>query len=101
MPSVVGSRDRVKQPVAIPISPAKVIRCEASLHPPEFVLRAIRVVVGLPSQNYAVLYKATLNAPTWTSIATNRSIGTLTTFTDTNAARFAQPQGYYRVTLIP
>lgn len=49
----------------------------------------------------AVLYKATLNAPTWTSIASNRSIGTLAIFTDTNAARLALPQGYYRVRLLP
>ena len=56
---------------------------------------------SLPSQNYAVLYKATLNAATWTSIATNRSIGTVTYFTDTNAARLGQPQGYYKVLQLP
>ena len=56
---------------------------------------------SLPSQNYAVLYKATLATPVWTSIATNRSIGTLTFFTDTNAIRLSQPQGFYRVTQLP
>ena len=56
---------------------------------------------SLSSRNYAVLYKATLNAPTWAGIATNRSIGTLTTFTDTNAIRLSQPHGFYRVTLLP
>ena len=56
---------------------------------------------SLPSQNYAVLYKATLDAPTWTSIATNRSIGTVTYFTDTNAGRLTQPQGYYKVLQVP
>jgi sugar lactone lactonase YvrE/formylglycine-generating enzyme required for sulfatase activity/phosphodiesterase/alkaline phosphatase D-like protein len=57
--------------------------------------------ISLPSRNYSVLYKASLNAPAWTSIATNRSIGTLTTFTDTNTTRRAQSQGLYRVTLLP
>ena len=52
---------------------------------------------SLPYRNYAVLYKASVSASAWTSIATNRSIGTLTTFTDTNAARLSLPQGYYRV----
>ena len=56
---------------------------------------------SLPSRNYAVLYKASVTAPTWTSIATNRSIGTLTTFTDTNTARLSQPQGFYHVMLSP
>jgi hypothetical protein len=56
---------------------------------------------SLPGQNYAVLYKATLNAPAWTSIATNRSIGTVTYFTDTNAARLILPQGFYRITQLP
>ncbi len=56
---------------------------------------------SLPSQNYAVLYKATLSAATWTSIATNRSIGTVTYFTDTNAARLGQPEGYYKVLQLP
>jgi hypothetical protein len=56
---------------------------------------------SLPSQNYAVLYKATLSAPAWTSIATNRSVGTVTYFSDTNAARLAQPQGYYKVLQLP
>ena len=56
---------------------------------------------SLPYRNYAVLYKATLNAAAWTSIATNQSIGTLSTFTDTNATRLALPQGLYRVMLMP
>jgi len=56
---------------------------------------------SLPYRNYAVLYKASLNAPAWTSIATNRNLGTLSTFTDTNATRRAQSQGLYRVTLLP
>jgi len=56
---------------------------------------------SLPSRKYSVLYKATLTAPAWTSIATNPSIGTLTYFTETNPTRLAQPQGFYRVTLLP
>jgi hypothetical protein len=56
---------------------------------------------SLPDRNYAVLYKATLAGSTWTSIATNRSIGTLTYFTDANTARLSQPQGFYRVMQLP
>ncbi len=56
---------------------------------------------SLPTRNYAVIYKATLQAPAWTSIATNRSIGTLSTYTDTNVARRIQPQGFYRVSQLP
>ena len=56
---------------------------------------------SLPFRNYAVLYKTVLTAPSWTNIATNRSIGTLTTFTDTNSARLTQLQGFYRVNLLP
>lgn len=56
---------------------------------------------SLPDKNYAVLYKATMTTPSWSSIATNRSIGTLTYYTDTNAARLSQPQGFYRVVQVP
>jgi hypothetical protein len=56
---------------------------------------------SLPYRNYGVLYKLTIDAPTWTNIRTTRSIGTLTTFTDTNTARLSQPQGFYRITLSP
>ncbi len=56
---------------------------------------------SLPDPNYAVLYKATLATPAWTSIATNHSIGTLTHFTDTDVVRLTQSQGFYRVTLLP
>jgi hypothetical protein len=56
---------------------------------------------SLPDRRYAVHYKATLAAPSWTSIATNRSIGTLTPFTETNAVRLSQPQGFYRVVQTP
>ena len=56
---------------------------------------------SLPYRNYAVLYKATLTTPAWTSIATNPSIGTLTWFTETNATRRSQPQGFYRINQLP
>ena len=56
---------------------------------------------SLASRDYAVLYKSTLAAPAWTRIATNHSVGTVTTFTDTNAARLDPPQGFYRVMLLP
>jgi hypothetical protein len=54
---------------------------------------------SLPFWNYAVLYKPNLDAPTWTNISTISSIGTLTTFTDTNSSRLSQPRGFYRVGL--
>ena len=56
---------------------------------------------SLPDRKYAVHYKATLATPSWISIATNRSIGTLTPFTETNAVRLSQPQGFYRVVQTP
>jgi hypothetical protein len=56
---------------------------------------------SLPNRNHAVLYKATLNTATWTSVATNSSIGTLAYFTETNATRRSQPQGFYRIVLLP
>ncbi len=42
-----------------------------------------------------------LDAPAWTTIATNLSIGTLTYFTETNVIRMGQPQGFYRITPLP
>jgi hypothetical protein len=56
---------------------------------------------SLPSRNYTLLYKATLGASAWTSIGTNQSTGTLTSFSDTNSFRLSQPQGYYRLQLDP
>jgi hypothetical protein len=56
---------------------------------------------SLPDKNYAILYKATLASPSWTAIATNRSISTLTYFADTNAVRLNQSQSFYRVALLP
>lgn len=56
---------------------------------------------SLPSRDYAMLYKSSLASPTWTSIATNHSAGTLTCYTDTDAARLSLPQGFYRVIQIP
>jgi hypothetical protein len=52
---------------------------------------------SLPDQTYLVQYKPTLETPSWTSVATNRSLGTLSGFTDTNAARLRLPFGLYRV----
>ena len=56
---------------------------------------------SLPSRTYTVLYGPTLGASSWTTISTNQSIGTLTSFSDTNSVRVGQPQGYYRVQLAP
>ena len=52
---------------------------------------------SLPDQSYVIQYKAGLDASAWMNIATNRSMGTLTYFNDTNASRLGQPQGFYRV----
>lgn len=56
---------------------------------------------SLPYRNYALLYKPTVTSSSWTSVRTNRSIGTLLYFTETNAARLSQPQGFYRVSQLP
>lgn len=56
---------------------------------------------SLPNRSYIVQYTPSLNALLWANIATNRSIGTMTTFIDTNAARRAEPQGFYRVYSMP
>ena len=56
---------------------------------------------SLPSRTYTVLYGPTLGASSWTTISANQSIGTLTSFSDTNSVRVGQPQGYYRVQLAP
>jgi len=55
--------------------------------------------VSLPDKAYAVQYSPTLLEGSWTTIATIQSIGTLTTFTDTDPERLAQPKGFYRVFL--
>ena len=57
--------------------------------------------VSLPDKAYAVQYSPTLLEGSWTTIATIQSIGTLTTFTDTDATRLSQSQGFYRVSLAP
>ena len=56
---------------------------------------------SLPNRNYLVLYTSTLRGPTWATVATNLSSGTLTRFTDTNVTRLTLPEGYYRVVLAP
>jgi hypothetical protein len=56
---------------------------------------------SVPNLSYVVQCKPGLDASAWTSIATNRSIGTLTCFTDTDTARLNQPQGYYRIIRLP
>ena len=57
--------------------------------------------VSLPDNSYAVQYSPTLLAGSWTTIATVTSIGTLTSFTDTDATRMSLTQGFYRVALTP
>lgn len=56
---------------------------------------------SLPDKNYAILYKTNLATSSWTGIATNRSISTLTYFTETNAVRLNQSPGFYRVVQLP
>jgi len=55
----------------------------------------------LLAQDYAVLFTSNLATPIWTRIATNHSIGTVSTYTETNSARLSLPQGFYRVTHLP
>jgi sugar lactone lactonase YvrE len=57
--------------------------------------------LSVPDRDYVVLHKAALNASAWTRIATNHSVGALTIFTDNNALRLIQPQGFYRVIVFP
>lgn len=57
--------------------------------------------VSLPDQNYAVQYSPSLLTGGWTTIATFASIGSLSTFTDTDPFRTSQSRGFYRVVLLP
>jgi len=57
--------------------------------------------VSLPDMAYLVQYSTSLATGTWSTIATVQSIGTLTSFTDTNATRLSLPEGFYRVALSP
>ncbi|MCX6873114.1 MAG: hypothetical protein NTW21_04810 [Verrucomicrobia bacterium] len=57
--------------------------------------------VSLPDKAYLVQYSPSLLTGSWTTIATIHGIGTLTTFTDTDPIRLIQPQGFYRVSLVP
>jgi hypothetical protein len=56
---------------------------------------------SLPGRNYAVHHRPAFDASAWTAIATNRSLGTKTTFVETNSVRLAQPKGFYRVVQLP
>ena len=56
---------------------------------------------SLPDRAYIVQYKLTLSARDWSNVATVHSIGTLSTFTDTDATRLNQPQGFYRIVTVP
>ena len=56
---------------------------------------------SLPNRNYVVLYKPALDASPWSGIATNHSIGTLTSFMETNSMRLMQSEGFYRIILSP
>ncbi|MEI8037834.1 MAG: DUF1566 domain-containing protein [Verrucomicrobiota bacterium] len=55
--------------------------------------------VSLPDSAYTIQFSPSLTTGSWTSIATFQSIGSLSTFIDTNPARLAQPKGFYRVLL--
>jgi hypothetical protein len=56
---------------------------------------------SLPARTYTVQYKATLSSSSWTNIGTVESVGTETTFTDTNPTRLTQSEGFYRVIVAP
>lgn len=56
---------------------------------------------SVPGRTYEVLYKAPLDAGSWSSVGIVSSTGTVTAFADTEATRLSQPQGFYRVALLP
>ena len=90
-------------------APGSVNSFTTSAGVPAPVLMALRMTpagmqlswASLPNRNYAVLHKATLDAPAWTNIATSASTGEVTTFIDADLTRLGLPQGYYWVTLLP
>jgi hypothetical protein len=90
-------------------APGSVNSFTTSAGVPAPVLMALRMTpagmqlswASLPNRNYAVLHKATLDAPAWTNIATSASTGEVTTFIDADVTRLGLPQGYYWVTLLP
>ncbi|HNQ87981.1 MAG TPA: DUF1566 domain-containing protein [Verrucomicrobiota bacterium] len=56
---------------------------------------------SVPNRSYVVQYTPSLTTAAWASIATNRSVGPLTSFIESNTTRLAQPQGFYRVVQLP
>ena len=50
-----------------------------------------------PGTTYTVQYSTTLTTGSWVDIGSVTSDGTSASFTDTSAARLAQPRGFYRV----
>ena len=55
--------------------------------------------VSLPELDYVVQYSPSLLSNSWTTIATVHSIGSLSTYIDTNSTRQSQSRGFYRVVL--
>jgi hypothetical protein len=56
---------------------------------------------SLPDRDYIVQYRADLGALAWTNIGSISSIGTVSSFEDTDSARVGQPRGFYRVAAAP
>ena len=54
-----------------------------------------------PHHDFTRVFNKKLNAYTVLYIATVASIGTLTSFTDTDPVRLSRTQGFYRVSLAP
>jgi hypothetical protein len=54
-----------------------------------------------PAATYGVDYKPSLDEAGWNRIATLPADGETTQFTDTDAGRLAQPQGFYRIAQEP
>ncbi len=52
-----------------------------------------------PGTTYTLQYLSDLTTGTWTDIGSVTSDGSTATFTETDAARLAQPRGFYRVTI--
>ena len=54
-----------------------------------------------PGRTYNIFYSPTLNSVAWTNVETIRCNGTSGSFSDTNAARIAQPVGFYKASYTP
>jgi len=69
---------------------------------PERTNNAVQVSwAASPGRTYNIFYSPTLNSVAWTNVGTIRCNGTSGSFNDTNAARVAQPVGFYKASYTP